>query len=120
MAHSKPEDEITLACAYELSGLTGLGPDPRTADDVENEARVMLEAIADELREPGGPSITTYVHQGHVGHFLINRSRHADLLVVGNRGIGGFIGLHLGSCSNYVVHHAECPVTVVRTREEDL
>ena len=46
---------------------------------------------------------------------LLGHAAGAQLLVVGSRGRGALSGLGLGSVSQYLLHHAECPVAVVRT-----
>ena len=40
----------------------------------------------------------------------------ADMLVIGSRGEGELPGMHLGSTASYCVHHAPCPVVVLRTQ----
>ncbi|WP_327049418.1 universal stress protein [Microbispora sp. NBC_01189] len=51
---------------------------------------------------------------GHPVDALIQASRTADLLVVGSRGRGALGSAMLGSVSRGVLHHADCPVAVVR------
>ncbi|MDW4911521.1 universal stress protein, partial [Streptomyces sp. ADMS] len=42
------------------------------------------------------------------------QSRSAELVVVGSRGMGGFVGLLVGSTAVHLAAHGRCPVLVVR------
>ncbi|KAJ3111294.1 hypothetical protein HK100_002738 [Physocladia obscura] len=42
---------------------------------------------------------------------------HADMLVIGSRGLGAFKKTFLGSVSDYLVHHLKVPVIVPRPSE---
>jgi nucleotide-binding universal stress UspA family protein len=41
-----------------------------------------------------------------------------DLVVVGARGLGGVARVLLGSVSEKVLHHARCPVLIVKARQK--
>jgi nucleotide-binding universal stress UspA family protein len=56
----------------------------------------------------------TSIEEGNPAKVLIERSKGADLMVVGSRGRDGFAGMLLGSVSQHLVAHAHCPVTIVR------
>jgi nucleotide-binding universal stress UspA family protein len=79
----------------------------RTADE-------LVQVIKEELGEQPPVPVQPRVKQGRPAKVLIDESANADLLVVGNRGHGGFRGLVLGSVSQHVAAYAKCPVTVVR------
>lgn len=101
-----------LSTGYEVAA-----PDP---SDLAAASTTMLRAALDSVRDRGvldGVDVVTETLEGHAGEQLIGLSEHADMLVVGARGHGGFMGLLMGSVTTYVVNHALCPVVVVRSSE---
>lgn len=54
------------------------------------------------------------VQEGAPGPVLIAASEGAQAVVVGSQGHGAVSKLLLGSVSSYCVHHATCPVVVVK------
>lgn len=86
---------------------------PTVADiDLETDTRVMVEQVVKEVLDDAPVRIV--VTEGHPAEVLTRFSETADLVVVGCRGHGGFVGALVGSVSQHVVSHASCPVTVVR------
>lgn len=85
--------------------------------DLKAATQTMLEAALDTVRETVDFSeiqVEPVVVEGHPGERLIALSKDADLVVVGSRGRGGFVGVLMGSVTTHVVNHAHCPVVVVR------
>ncbi|MBE1495725.1 nucleotide-binding universal stress UspA family protein [Amycolatopsis lexingtonensis] len=65
--------------------------------------------------DDGGVRIERVVVRGHPRRELIERSATAQLVVLGDRGRGGFPGMLLGSTGQALLHNAVCPVYLVRT-----
>ncbi|WP_240135675.1 universal stress protein [Streptomyces sp. MUM 178J] len=81
------------------------------------EERLLSEALAGRQERYPGVVVEHRAVHGGTREELIEASRSAQLVVVGSRGRGGFTGLLLGSVSQALLHHAHCPVTVVRGKE---
>jgi nucleotide-binding universal stress UspA family protein len=67
-----------------------------------------------DVSAPSSVSVNPVVRRGNAAQVLIEAADGADLLVVGSRGHGGFAGALLGSVSQHCVHHAPCPVVIIR------
>jgi nucleotide-binding universal stress UspA family protein len=82
----------------------------------KNEALALLEQFTSQLvpTEPAVDVRTSVAGGKNPAEVLIERSEEADLLVVGSRGQGGFRNMLLGSTSQHLVAHANCPVVIVR------
>jgi nucleotide-binding universal stress UspA family protein len=68
--------------------------------------------------DTAGAQVDGVILYGHQAAALIDESSRADLLVVGRRGHGGFLGMRLGSVSQHCVNAAHCPIVVVRSGED--
>jgi len=91
----------------------GLGGSLPPADSMQEVTeRGLAEALA-EVTPPEGVTIESVVREGPPAKILVEESADAEILVVGKRGHGGFLGLLIGSITNQVANHATCPVVIV-------
>lgn len=106
------------------SGYTRDSGVPKSLQELRDETQRALDDVVAEIApterdQTAGKVITEVVsnRQNNVAGVLADYGRHADLLVVGSRGLGGFNGLMLGSVSQQLVQHAPCPVVVIPPHE---
>jgi nucleotide-binding universal stress UspA family protein len=87
-------------------------------DERRHAVQVALEADVAPWREKyPDVEVSCAAVERHPGEALAGLSATARLVVVGSRGHGGLSGLLLGSVGTQLLHHAECPVLIVRNVE---
>ena len=95
-----------------------LGYVPLDSFDLLSEVEKMqTEVIESAVECANHPEVEVrkIVKKGRAADTLMATAEGADMLVVGNRGRGGFAGLRLGSVSQSIAHHSPCPLVIVRT-----
>jgi nucleotide-binding universal stress UspA family protein len=83
------------------------------ADSMNAATTEALDEVLDGIEVPDGVVLTPMVREGAASSALIEEGKHSDIIVVGKRGHGGFLGLVLGSVADQVAGHAPCPVVIV-------
>jgi nucleotide-binding universal stress UspA family protein len=109
-------DTVRAVCAWSLgaSGEDWIAQPGVSAEGQRRAEHTLREAVERVRSDHPAVNVETAVIEGPPARVLVELSADADLLVVGCRGRGGFSELLLGSVSQQCVHHARCPVTVVR------
>ncbi len=82
-------------------------------DAVFTRVEQIVAAARANLGDAGAAVVRVRAIGGNAAAVLLDAAHNAQLLVVGNRGHGGFASMVLGSVSLQCVLHAHCPVTVV-------
>lgn len=109
--------EVEAVTAWSYPSGYGWAPFGDGAADFEgNAGKLLFEALAEVSGIAPDVMVEPLVVQGHAADVLVRAAEGADLLVVGSRGHGGFAGMLLGSVSQHCVHHARCPVLILRDR----
>lgn len=90
--------------------------DPAMAipDEMTEAARERLAEAERHVRELGATEVETKIGYRDAAGAIVELSREAELVVVGNRGHGETASAVLGSVAYSVTAHAACPVVVVR------
>ncbi len=84
-------------------------------EELTNKAKNMLEEYKNQAAK-NNVSIQIMVTQGDPAKVIIElaKAKSYDLIIMGTRGRTAFQELLIGSVSQKVMHHASCPVMVVR------
>lgn len=105
---------VEAVTAWHVPAGTGLVP-PADMPDYEDDARTVLcEAITEMCAVEPEVQVCPRVVEGRAGQVLVDAAEGAELLVVGSRGHRAFAEALLGSVGQFCVHHAPCPVVIMR------
>jgi nucleotide-binding universal stress UspA family protein len=124
--HEAVMRRTTMTLMHVIAPLAASWPTgPVYADITEwqrNNARHVLEQALKTLQATVSasqlPDVHTETLNSSVVPTLVRASENKQMIVVGSRGSGALGRLLLGSVSTGLVHHASCPVAVIRPEPE--
>ncbi len=100
-----PNTNIVMARNIEMEIAESLRPEMQTIKE-EFEAEdivVYTDVLVDHSQRNAGDKVCEYADDHEI-----------DLIIVGSRGLGGVKKLLLGSVSTNIVHHATCPILIIK------
>jgi nucleotide-binding universal stress UspA family protein len=86
----------------------------------ESTAAELARVVAAEVGDIPPAPVTLSTPEGHAATALLAAARGAGMLVLGQRGHGGFAGLRLGSVTRHCSEHAPCPVVIIPAGDESV
>ncbi|MEO8888456.1 MAG: universal stress protein [Jatrophihabitantaceae bacterium] len=110
--------EIDAVIAWDLPISYGMGAVPSDWQPDLDAASALSEALAAAFGNAVPHGLSSQVRRGHPAKVLLDAAGDAEMLVVGSRGHGGFVGLLLGSVSAQCTELASCPVLVVHANAD--
>ncbi|RRS01437.1 universal stress protein [Glycomyces terrestris] len=106
---------VTAVQAWEIPMNYGTAAMVLPAAEFADRARRSLTQVVEEAAAAfPRVHVERKVKEGHPAKVLLKEAAGAELLVVGSRGHGGFVGAVIGSVGQYCATHARCPVLVFR------
>ncbi|MGP4108922.1 universal stress protein [Virgibacillus sp. L01] len=100
-----PNTNVVMARNIEMEIAESLRPEIQTIKE-EFEAEdivVYTDVLVDYSQRNAGDKVCEYADDHEI-----------NLIIVGSRGLGGVKKLLLGSVSTNIVHHATCPILVIK------
>jgi nucleotide-binding universal stress UspA family protein len=114
---------VDAVAAWHYPDAGGFGYVPMGTGENYDFKAITEKVLADAISSTADPAsdvrVRGHVIEGNAAQVLLDASGGADLLVLGSRGHGGFTEALLGSVSQHCVHHARCPVLVIRGQDRD-
>lgn len=109
-----PASEVAIALAF-VGIFPMLGMDWRDSE-AQGHHEILAERLAGFHEQYPDVHVKRVILCDKPSRWLLEKAEHAQLVVVGSHGRGGFAGMLLGSASSHVAQAATVPVIVSRAR----
>ena len=104
--------DVSQQAQASLAGLAAAQQEWKVVE--EEQTQLLQERLAPLLEQYPNVDVDMVITRDRPIRALVDAAKHAQLLVVGSHGRGGFRGMLLGSTSRALLQQAPCPMVVVR------
>ena len=118
---NKTDSELHILYVVNSLGEQGFYHNPEVSpmlseSEIEEQAQEALEKQVRKVEGLGAPVSEAHLQKGYPEKVIVRMGEEIStgLIVMGSRGFGALRRTLMGIVSNNVVHHAHCPVMVVR------